>query len=268
MSNNELTEQNVKAHCDEPVAASISSLNVFSEIDSTNTWLSGQPIPEAGKTSIAVADTQSAGRGRGGKTWELPASAGLCLSILRQPPQSPQSLAPLSLVVGLEVCRFLRSVGVTTASVKWPNDIVAGEHKVAGILTELPGPDRLIIGIGLNIDLPEGFTVAREPGALPAGDLVSAGLERGFARAKIAGGLVAALVRACDAFESETTARLLRDWDQSDYLKGKRVSCGDNVERICGIARGVADDGTLRIEIESGAIAPVAGGTIRLAAAS
>ncbi len=249
--------------------ASLVTLDVFTEIDSTNSWLATQSLPAAGHTHVAVADIQTQGRGRGGRRWELPAGAGLCLSVLRQPPSGQASLAPLSLIVGMTICQFLKTQGVASAQVKWPNDLVANERKIAGILTELPAADRLIVGVGLNVALPDDFRVQRDPGALPAGDLASAGLApAAHDRNHLAAGLIESLIAACDAFQSEETATLLQHWDQADYLKNKSVRCGDQGATVSGTARGVAADGALRVETDGGKIAPVTSGSVTLAAIS
>ena len=118
--------------------ASISKMaqfDVFAEIDSTNTWLMGQPAPETGMHRIAVADHQTAGRGRGGKRWLSAPGASLCLSIAHTFRQKPDNIAALTLAVGVAALHALRDTGVDDVKLKWPNDIVAGDQKLGGIPT-------------------------------------------------------------------------------------------------------------------------------------
>lgn len=116
--------------------------------------------------TVVVAEEQTAGRGRRGRTWESASRAGLWLSLLVRPTVPVEGLGWLPLVVGVAVARALRSVADVDARLKWPNDVLVSDGKVAGVLAERLGDGAVIVGVGLNVDqtegeLPEGGTSLR-----------------------------------------------------------------------------------------------------------
>ena len=116
--------------------------------------------------AVVVAEEQTAGRGRRGRSWESPARAGLWLSVLLRPSTPVEQLGWLPLVVGVAVARALRSEAGVDARVKWPNDVLVGDGKIAGVLSERLGDGAVIVGVGVNVDqveaeLPEGGTSLR-----------------------------------------------------------------------------------------------------------
>lgn len=116
--------------------------------------------------TVVVAEEQTAGRGRRGRTWESAARAGLWWSLLLRPAVRTDRLGWLPLIVGVGVARSLgRATGVE-ARLKWPNDVLVGDRKVAGILVERLGSGDVVVGVGINVDqvaneLPDGGTSLR-----------------------------------------------------------------------------------------------------------
>jgi BirA family biotin operon repressor/biotin-[acetyl-CoA-carboxylase] ligase len=142
-------------------------VRVFAQVDSTNVVVAGSARSGEAEGLVVVADHQSGGRGRLGRTWEQPPRAGLALSVLLRPGGTPADWGWLPLAAGLAVCGALDEVAGVRAMLKWPNDVLVadplvGERKIAGILCEaLDGA--LVVGIGLNVstradELPEGAT--------------------------------------------------------------------------------------------------------------
>ena len=134
------------------------SILALPECASTNSVLLDDPPPDDGRIPVLVADRQTAGRGRRGRSWLSWPGAGLTFSVLwRFEPGAPVP-AGLSLVAGLAVARTLESLGVEGVQLKWPNDVLIHGRKLAGILVELmPGRGRTpaaVIGVGLNLRLP------------------------------------------------------------------------------------------------------------------
>jgi BirA family biotin operon repressor/biotin-[acetyl-CoA-carboxylase] ligase len=101
--------------------------------------------------TIVTADTQTAGRGRLGRTWASPPDANLYLSIIVRSPRSLAELAPLTLAIGIGVVDAVRAEGVDGA-LKWPNDVFAGGRKLAGVLCEVAGDGCVVAGIGVNVN--------------------------------------------------------------------------------------------------------------------
>ncbi len=136
-------------------------IEVFSRIDSTNTYLKHQPSPPPGQFRIVIADHQTAGRGRHDRSWVSSPGASLCLSLSHRFKDAPPQLAPLTLALGVGIADALVKIGLKGIQLKWPNDLLIGNAKLGGILTESifrrPDDITVIAGIGINVAmLPEG----------------------------------------------------------------------------------------------------------------
>ena len=133
----------------------IGRLDTLLEVDSTNRHIEEAPGPEPGQATVCVAEVQTAGRGRKGRSWVAPFGGSICLSLGWQFTESPPTLPALSLAIGIAVVRVLRRMGASAAGLKWPNDILWQGRKLAGILIEMrgesAGPARVVIGLGLNV---------------------------------------------------------------------------------------------------------------------
>jgi BirA family biotin operon repressor/biotin-[acetyl-CoA-carboxylase] ligase len=119
------------------------------ETDSTNRRAMAWAMQGAAPGSIVVADFQTAGRGRLGRTWTAPAGSSLLLSIVLRPDTAPERWPLISLAAGVAICECLAGLGLEPG-LKWPNDVLLGDHKVAGILSEA-AEGAVILGIGLNV---------------------------------------------------------------------------------------------------------------------
>ena len=112
-------------------------LEVFGEIDSTNSYLLNVPPPPAGRFRVAIAEHQTGGRGRMDRRWVSPAATGLCLSIAYTFTDTPSDLSCATLAVGIAIAEALEEIGILGIGLKWPNDLVFRGGKLGGILTEL-----------------------------------------------------------------------------------------------------------------------------------
>ncbi len=131
------------------------NLQHFAEIDSTNSYAMQQGAAGAPHGSVYLADAQTAGRGRGAHGWASPQGSGLYVSVLLRPSLAPGDALWLSLATGLAVLAAVRATTGLVADLRWPNDILVGRRKVAGILTEMHAEATrvryLVIGIGINV---------------------------------------------------------------------------------------------------------------------
>lgn len=131
------------------------TLHYFQEIDSTNDRAKELAEEGAVHGEVVIAEAQRAGRGRRGRTWSSPSGRNLYLSVVLRPELAPTRAPELTLVGALAVCDALRSAGVD-AGIKWPNDVLVGGKKIAGILTELSAePDHVhwvVLGVGVNLN--------------------------------------------------------------------------------------------------------------------
>jgi BirA family biotin operon repressor/biotin-[acetyl-CoA-carboxylase] ligase len=130
----------------------------FAEIDSTNTYLRDQAREGAPDGTVAVADHQTAGRGRLDRTWEAPADASLLMSVLFRPTLDPADLHLCTAAVALAAAAACQEVAGIEPEVKWPNDLLVGEGKLAGVLAEADISQQkvrsVVIGIGINVSWP------------------------------------------------------------------------------------------------------------------
>lgn len=125
----------------------------FPALDSTNGWLLAQR--DVRHKTLVFAEWQDKGRGRRGRSWLTGLGAGLTFSLAWRFDRPVSDLSGLSLVVGLSLVKCLRDLGLALAAVKWPNDVLVGNAKLAGVLIELVGdmlgPSLAVIGVGLNV---------------------------------------------------------------------------------------------------------------------
>ncbi len=131
-------------------------IHAFDIVDSTNTACKRLAMEGAPDGTVAVADQQSAGRGRLGRSFQSPEGLGLYLSVLWRPACRPQQLLPLTALSAVAVRRAVKRVTGGEMGIKWPNDLVCGRKKIGGILTEMAvegetgAIDYVVVGIGIN----------------------------------------------------------------------------------------------------------------------
>ena len=140
------------------------NLHVLETVDSTNSFCRRLALEGAPDGTAVLADCQTAGRGRRGRSFQSPAGKGLFFSILWRPDCAPEELLPLTALSAVAVCRAIQRVTGVRPQIKWPNDLVLGGRKLAGILTEmsLEGESghvsHVVVGIGINVhQQPEDF---------------------------------------------------------------------------------------------------------------
>ena len=130
------------------------ALDVVDEVGSTNAELAAAARGGAGDRTVLIAEHQTAGRGRAGRSWAAPARSGLALSVLLRPAVPPARWGWLPLLAGVALCEVVADLGQVLAALKWPNDLLLGSRraKAAGILAEVVG-DAVVLGIGLNVSV-------------------------------------------------------------------------------------------------------------------
>jgi BirA family biotin operon repressor/biotin-[acetyl-CoA-carboxylase] ligase len=129
-------------------------IDVVDSTESTNADVAAAARAGEAEGLVLIAEHQSAGRGRLDRQWESPPRAGLALSVLLRPPVDVAQWGLLPLLAGLAVVEAVSAVAYVDAGLKWPNDVLVDERKLAGLLVELAG-DGAVIGIGLNVSMRE-----------------------------------------------------------------------------------------------------------------
>src|SRR5215831_14602720 len=186
----------------------LDDLEVLLTVDSTNRFLSDLPEGTPHRASACVAEVQTAGRGRRGRSWLAPFGSGICLSLAWQFAESPPTFSALSLAIGVAIIRALRRLGCDQLQLKWPNDVVYRHRKLAGILIDMrgeaSGPARVVIGIGMNVHMPMETRLAlAEQQATLITDLHEAMHARTPERNVLVGTLIDELIATLRVFEHE-----------------------------------------------------------------
>ena len=230
------------------------------ETDSTNLWIKRLAKEGAPEGTLAVAEFQSAGRGRLGRSWEVPEGTSVMMSILLRPEFEPQYAPTLTLVMGMAVAKAVKNLGFDV-SIKWPNDVVVSHKKICGILTEMGVRDGKIdyavIGVGINVNI-------REFPEEMADKATSLYLEAGqeFDRSRIPGLVMKAFEEYYEKFAATCDLSGLKDEYESilaNYNQPVRVLAKEPYE---GIARGITDGGELLVEKADGTMAIVSAGEV------
>lgn len=235
----------------------------FDEIPSTNGFMLSH-TSELKSGDVCVAEYQSAGRGRRGRTWVSPYGHHLYFSQFWSFPQGMAQAMGLSLVVACSLVEVLKSFGVDNIGVKWPNDIYLNYKKLAGILIEMSGQAdsecQLIIGIGVNMAMSEDQGKGIDQ---PWSDLSS--LTDMPNKTDLVIALHKQLKRDIQLFEREGLAAFKTRWQQADLFHGKEVRLLMGENHVDGICRGIDEQGAVLLETADGIQAYI-GGEISLRA--
>ena len=230
------------------------------ETDSTNLWIKRLAKEGASEGTLALAEFQSAGRGRLGRSWEVPEGTSVMMSILLRPKFEPQYAPTLTLVMGMAVAKAVKNLGFDV-SIKWPNDVVVSHKKICGILTEMGVRDGKIdyavIGVGINVNIKEF------PEEM-ADKATSLYLESGrkFDRSQIPGLVMEAFEKYYEKFAATCDLSGLKEEYESilaNYNQPVRVLAKEPYE---GVARGITDGGELLVEKTDGTIVAVSAGEV------
>jgi BirA family transcriptional regulator, biotin operon repressor / biotin---[acetyl-CoA-carboxylase] ligase len=228
----------------------------FDEINSTNTEALNQAKRGADEGLCVVARSQTAGRGRFGRTWISEKDAGLYFSIVLRPTMETRFLPLLTLMSAVAVHDVLSEVYGLKPDIKWANDVHINDKKICGILAEAVETNTglaVIIGIGINLkstNFPPGViatSIEEETKLNVIFDEVHEALTRFFAY-------------HYDNFDAETVCR---EWTKrSTYAFGKDVRIVMNNEVIFGMTRGIEENGALRIETDGGKLQIIHAGDV------
>lgn len=237
-------------------AHELAALEVAWTIDSTSSELLRRPVPEAG-TAALLAERQTGGRGRRGRTWASPLAAHLYLSAARGFGGGLARLGGLSLAAGVAAAEALHALGFDAVRLKWPNDLVVvdgdGLRKLGGLLVEgggeVAGPARAVVGIGLNVRMPPSAAAQIDQ---PWTDLAQLAVDALPARSAIAAAVLSHLLPALARFDADGLAPFLPRLAALDALAGRRVRLHGEAAGFDGLALGVAADGGLRVRGDDG----------------
>jgi len=250
-----LDPEQIRAALRRAVREHIRRIEVVWSLASTNAALLERTDVPRGTADVLLAEHQSAGRGRRGRTWLAPLGGAICLSLGWSFPEVPRDLAALGLAVGVCARRALGEQCRESIQLKWPNDLTIADRKLGGILIEMRaesgGPAYVVIGLGINVALGKRMREqVQATGTLPT-DLEAAGADPA-PRNAIAADLVSEIVAGLARFQREGLRPFIEEWKQSDALRGRPISVHSGEATTRGVARGIDASGALLVETPHG----------------
>ncbi len=234
-------------------ARDVLHIGILDHAASSNAVLLQRATQGAASGSVLAVEWQTAGRGRLGRTWHSGLGDALTFSLLWRFESGLAALSGLSLTVGVAMMRALEELGIPGAGLKWPNDVLLNGGKLAGILLEaqgdMLGPSAVVIGIGLNLNVPEEM---RERIDQKVSDLSSSGMavpERNQVLAVSLKHLAAVL----QEFSAGGFARLRAEWERHHVFRQLPVKMLlPDGSHIAGMVLGVTEEGALRLATAQG----------------
>ena len=238
-------------------------IQVFQETSSTNDVAEHLARDGVAEGAVVFAETQQKGRGRLGRKWLSPAAKGLWFSVLLRPNLRPQEATQVTVLAATALARALRQHGIAQPAIKWPNDILVRDRKLAGVLTELSAEiDRIryvVLGIGVNVNLAEFPPELR-------GTATSIRIEAGHAvrRAELAASILRELDLDYDRLCRGQFPRIAEEWAAQCTTLGRRVSIRMGDRNVRGRAESLDDSGALLLRTDHGHLERIVGGDVTL----
>lgn len=223
------------------------AVHVYDSIDSTNAQAMrlierGEPLP-----LLVLAERQTAGRGRRGRKWVSPFGENLYYSLAMRVDGGMRRLEGLSLLVGLAVVKMLREMGINGAGLKWPNDVLVGGRKLAGVLLELTGDPadvcHVVIGVGVNINMraSEEVDQAWTSMLLECGGVIDRNQVVARLNKELSAYLSAHREAGFGAFQAE--------WEGNHLWQGRSVRLLAGSSAVEGVVVGIDAVGALRLKV-------------------
>src|SRR5579862_1083621 len=236
-------------------------IHYFDEIDSTQEAARELAAAGADQGTVVIAERQTAGRGRMGRTWHSPAGVNLYATIIVRPPIPMAEVPRLSLVAGVAAAEALEEVAPGIVALKWPNDVWLNGRKAGGIIAEAVTDraqqlDAVLLGIGLNLNLAKD-DVPEEIRERAISVFIATGHR--CDRVAVANSLFTRLNILYVENVTQGFAAVRPAWERYSGLSGKRVTVVDAGTREEGIVKGIDTDGALLLETSSGVRRIIAG---------
>lgn len=242
-----------------------SSVNVLWSTESTNKFVLDKCIRGDGHRAFCVAEVQTGGRGRRGKTWYSPFGCNLYFSIGWQFEGGAQALEGLSLAVGVCVARVLQQKKISGVGLKWPNDVVVDNQKIAGVLLEMAGDAsglcQVVVGVGLNVNMKNKQSLINID--QPWTDVNTYTSTR-VNRTDLLIELVEELRLMLNNYELTGFKAYRDEWQLLDICQHKPVTLSTPAGSIQGMGCGVTDVGAIIIKLANGQCESYHGGEISL----
>jgi BirA family biotin operon repressor/biotin-[acetyl-CoA-carboxylase] ligase len=212
--------------------------------------------------TLVIADEQTAGRGRLGRSWIAPARSSILMSLILRPALAPGQIARVTMAISLATCDAILSVTGLVAQIKWPNDILLSGHKCGGILAEASTTgervDYVIVGLGLNVNFAAASVEGIPSGATSLSDEIGQGVSRVS--------LARAILRAADRYYQRlrTGADLHKEWMARLFTLKQHVRARTPSGTEEGLAEDFDPDGALLLRRADGSLVRLLAGDVTL----
>jgi BirA family biotin operon repressor/biotin-[acetyl-CoA-carboxylase] ligase len=239
-------------------------VHYWDTVDSTNAALSRLVKEGAVEGTVVLADTQTQGRGRLSKPWFSPPGVNLHMSVLLTPPIQLKEARFLTLIGSLAIADAIEAQGVK-AQVKWPNDVLVADKKIAGVLAEVQAHDgsvkHLILGMGVNLNIDRASMNRLFADAATEATSLHEALGRTVDRSEFTALLLERLEKYYFDFLAGGKRTILQEWGSRSFL-GRRVSVREEGMHVEGIAMDLDDDGCLVVTLDDGSSVHVQEGEV------
>ena len=235
----------------------IGKISFFESIDSTNAWL----LENGACGDVCLSEAQSAGRGRRDNKWVSPNSGNIYFSLCACLDDSIQHRSLLGLVAGIAIVEALENIGLSGHSIKWPNDIFWQRKKLGGVLIQTSSQsEKYIIGVGLNISLPEESLKKITQAAVSLDEAMPGP----YSRDQLIIQLIQRITLHLDNFKCMAFDDFLQNWEKWDILRGEKVNFQHQDSLISGIVEGLDQHGRLAISMADGVLEYYSSADIKL----
>ncbi|MBF0194243.1 MAG: biotin--[acetyl-CoA-carboxylase] ligase [Magnetococcales bacterium] len=224
-------------------------IHFFATLDSTNVYAGKIARQGALDGTVVVADSQSQGRGRLGRVWDSPSGVNLYFSLILRPHIEPRYAAQLTLLTGLAMAESIGSLGADDVEIKWPNDLLLGGKKVAGILTEMSVEENqvqfVVVGVGVNVNV-ETLNLSPEVSKIAA--TLSEHLKKKVKRYAFLADFLSRFQGWYRHYLDQGFASIRSIWLKRSRIKGRRVQVNLVESSFSGVAVDLDVDGFLLVK--------------------
>lgn len=235
----------------------------YDTADSTNLCAMELAAEEAPEGTLVVAETQTGGRGRRGRTWFSPADDNIYASLVLRPAIPPSQAPIITLMIAVALAETLRKQFGLPALIKWPNDVLISDKKIAGILTEISSDmdriDYMVIGLGVNVntqaaDFPIDIENLATSVRIASGNKVS--------RVALLRNILESIDACYTEFQTKGFSPIMNRWHQYNNIIGQRVTVDVLGTRFIGKVENVDDDGVLMLRTDEGDLRRIFSGDV------
>lgn len=233
----------------------------FEEVGSTNNEAKAlcREWPEEG--TLVIAEKQSGGKGRLGRTWESPSKTGIWMSLVLCPEIMPQYASQITLIAGLGMCEAIKDITGLEAKIKWPNDIVVNGKKICGILTEMSAQveaiDYIVVGIGVNVNM------TSFPEELPYASSLALEGGKSYSRREIVARFLQIFEKDYEAYKQKPDLEaIIGRYEANCITLHQMVKIISRNEEMIAKAEKINKDGTLVIKMTDGTVKQISSGEV------